>query len=126
MTEKSDVYSFGIVLLELVTGKPPISNGATRTHITKEVQSRIQRGDLGSVADPKMKGHYEVNSMWRVIEIALSCTSHSSSERPNMSEVAAQLRECLKTSSSGASPPDIHTVPVRSEYWQDDAQPLAR
>ncbi|CAA6672842.1 unnamed protein product [Spirodela intermedia] len=93
LTEKSDVYSFGIVLLELVTGKPPIVNDSKRTHITQHVQSRLERGDIADITDQRMQGDYDVNSIWKVIEIALSCTSPNSSERPTMSTVVVQLKD---------------------------------
>ncbi|CAA7410066.1 unnamed protein product [Spirodela intermedia] len=109
LTEKSDVYSFGIVLLELVTGKPPIVNDSKRTHITQHVQSRLERGDIADITDQRMQGDYDVNSIWKVIEIALSCTSPNSSERPTMSTVVVQLKDCLTVKSSGDFPIDIAT-----------------
>ncbi|CAA7410056.1 unnamed protein product [Spirodela intermedia] len=101
LNETSDVYSFGIVLLELVTGKPPIANDSKRTHITQYVQSRLERGDVADIADQRMCGDYDVNSIWKVIEIALSCTSPNSGDRPTISTVVVQLKDCLVVESSG-------------------------
>ncbi|CAA6675745.1 unnamed protein product [Spirodela intermedia] len=92
LNEKTDVYSFGIVLLELVTGKPPIGNDSQRTHTTRHVQSRLERGDIADIADQRMQGYYDVNSIWKVLEIAMSCTSRSSGERPTISTVVIQLK----------------------------------
>ncbi|CAA6672835.1 unnamed protein product [Spirodela intermedia] len=103
LNETSDVYSFGIVLLELVTGKPPIANDSKRTHITQYVQSRLERGDVADIADQRMCGDYDVNSIWKVIEIALSCTSPNSGDRPTISTVVVQLKDCLVVESSGTS-----------------------
>ena len=36
LTAKSDVYSFGVLLLELITGGPPISQGC---HIVSKVSA---------------------------------------------------------------------------------------
>ncbi|CAA7410055.1 unnamed protein product [Spirodela intermedia] len=104
LNETSDVYSFGIVLLELVTGKPPIANDSKRTHITQYVQSRLERGDVADIADQRMCGDYDVNSIWKVIEIALSCTSPNSGDRPTISTVVVQLKDCLVVESSGDFP----------------------
>ncbi|CAA7410062.1 unnamed protein product [Spirodela intermedia] len=109
LNEKTDVYSFGIVLLELVTGKPPIGNDSQRTHITRHVQSRLERGDIADIADQRMQGYYDVNSIWKVLEIAMSCTSRNSGERPTISTVVIQLKDCLAAESSGDSANDSST-----------------
>ncbi|CAA7410059.1 unnamed protein product [Spirodela intermedia] len=109
LNEKTDVYSFGIVLLELVTGKPPIGNDSQRTHITRHVQSRLERGDIADIADQRMQGYYDVNSIWKVLEIAMSCTSRNSGERPTISTVVIQLKDCLAAESSGDSTNDSST-----------------
>ena len=90
-----------MVLLGLVTGKPLFSNGKKVTHITKEVQTKIEREDIADIADPRLYGSYDLKSMRHVIEIALSCTSISASNRPRMTDVAAQLRECLRSEMPG-------------------------
>ena len=116
-----------MVLLELVTGQPPLSNGKIVTHITKEVQAKVDRGNIADIADPRLHGSYDVNSMWRVVEIALSCTSLSTSERPTMTEVAAQLRDCLTSEMSREFKSDTSTATF-SMYPDNSATaiPVAR
>ena len=37
-----------------------------------------------------------INSVWKVADIVLNCTAHAPEQRPNMSDVVAQLQECLE------------------------------
>ncbi|MQM06845.1 hypothetical protein Taro_039671 [Colocasia esculenta] len=98
LNEKSDIYSFGVVLLELITGRTPISGGADqKIHITKWVLSRIEQGDIHGIADHRLQRNYDTNSIWKVVDIAMACASSPSTQRPTMSEVVVQLKECLAT-----------------------------
>uniref|UniRef100_A0ACD5TEI1 Uncharacterized protein n=1 Tax=Avena sativa TaxID=4498 RepID=A0ACD5TEI1_AVESA len=94
-TTKSDVYSFGVVLLELVTGKPAILQEAVPINIIQWVRQRLAQGNIEAVVDASMHNEYDVNAVWKVADIALKCTSQSSVHRPTMTEVVAQLQECI-------------------------------
>ncbi|PNT72053.1 putative leucine-rich repeat receptor-like protein kinase At2g19210 isoform X2 [Brachypodium distachyon] len=95
-TTKSDVYSFGVVLLELVTGKPAILSNPEPTNIIHWARQRLARGNIEGVADARMNSGYDVNSVWKVAEIALKCTAQASAQRPTMADVVAQLQECVE------------------------------
>lgn len=43
-----------------------------------------------------MHGEYDVNSVWKAADIALKCTMQASAQRPTMTDVVAQLQECLE------------------------------
>ncbi|CAA7410074.1 unnamed protein product [Spirodela intermedia] len=86
LNEKSDVYSFGVVLLELITNQPPISH-----------DSRLERGDVSSITDQRLNGDYDLNSLSKIVQVAMACTSPTSGSRPKMSEVVVQLKECLES-----------------------------
>ncbi|URD74054.1 receptor-like protein kinase [Musa troglodytarum] len=93
---KIDVYSFGVVLLELITGRPPIVPGSEDAHITQWVSRRLQRGNIDDFIDGKLQGDYDANSVWKVIDLAMRCTTQSGSQRPPMAEVVIQLKESLE------------------------------
>ncbi|XP_059630738.1 probable LRR receptor-like serine/threonine-protein kinase At1g05700 isoform X2 [Cornus florida] len=96
-TEKSDVYSFGIVVLEIITSKPPIARGYDKTHIIQWVSSVLENGDIKGIVDPRLQGDFEVNSVWKAVELAMSCVSQPSTIRPTMNYVVMELRDCLAT-----------------------------
>jgi serine/threonine protein kinase len=95
-TVKSDVYSFGVVLLELVTGKPAILREPVPVNIIQWVRQRLAQGNIEAIVDTRMRGCYDVNTVWKVADIALKCTALSSAQRPNMTDVVGQLRECIE------------------------------
>ena len=95
LTEKSDVYSFGVVLLEIITSQRVIERSRENTHISQWVRIMVDKGDIQNIVDPRLHGNFNVNSAWKVVEIAMACVSSTSIERPTMSEVVIKLKECL-------------------------------
>ncbi|XP_027925064.1 probable LRR receptor-like serine/threonine-protein kinase At4g29180 [Vigna unguiculata] len=95
LTEKSDIYSFGIVLLELITGRPAIFKGNTIMHILEWLRPELERGELNKILDPRLQGKFGANSGWRALGIALQCSASTSIQRPTMSVVIAELKQCL-------------------------------
>uniref|UniRef100_M4DUW1 Protein kinase domain-containing protein n=1 Tax=Brassica campestris TaxID=3711 RepID=M4DUW1_BRACM len=91
--EQSDVYSFGIVLLEMITNQPVIDQSRQKSHITQWVGFMLNRGDITKIMDPNLHKDYESRSVWRALELAMSCVNPSSVNRPNMSQVANELKE---------------------------------
>ncbi|XP_062231938.1 putative leucine-rich repeat receptor-like protein kinase At2g19210 [Phragmites australis] len=95
-TTKSDAYSFGVVLLELVTGRPAILRDPEPTSIIQWARQRLARGNIEGVVDPRMHGNHDINGVWKAADIAFKCTAQASLQRPTMTEVVAQLQECLE------------------------------
>ena len=96
LNKKSDVYSFGIVLFELITGRPAIMRKLEKnTHILDWVYPVIESGDIGSIVDSRLYGEFYTNSVWKAVEIAMSCIPSIAIQRPDMSQVLVELKECL-------------------------------
>ncbi|XP_072955742.1 putative leucine-rich repeat receptor-like protein kinase At2g19210 [Typha angustifolia] len=93
--EKSDVYSFGVVLLEIITGEPPMVEGKGMVHILERVKPALIRGDITKIVDGKLRGRYDVNSVWNVLDLAMNCIEENSAQRPTMAEVIMQLKDSL-------------------------------
>ncbi|CAL9234763.1 unnamed protein product, partial [Arabidopsis halleri] len=100
LNEKSDVYSFGIVLIEIITNRSVIELTREKAHIVEWVKILISRGDIEKIVDTNLNRDYDSNTIWRILELAMSCVSHSSSDRPNMSKVVNILKECLISENS--------------------------
>ncbi|KAG6526605.1 hypothetical protein ZIOFF_016597 [Zingiber officinale] len=100
LSEKSDVYSYGVVLLELITGLPPIVPGTENVLLVQWVLQRLSRGIIEDVVDPKLEREYDINCVWKCADIALKCTAQRSQQRPTMTEVLIQLKESLELENS--------------------------
>ncbi|ESQ30276.1 hypothetical protein EUTSA_v10011227mg [Eutrema salsugineum] len=105
LTEKSDVYSFGIVLLEIITNRRVIDQSREKSHIAEWVGLMLTKGDITSIMDPSLNGDYDSGSVWKAVELAMSCLNPSSTRRPTMSQVVIELNDCLASENSrgGAS-----------------------
>ncbi|XP_057966979.1 probable LRR receptor-like serine/threonine-protein kinase At4g29180 isoform X2 [Malania oleifera] len=95
LNEKSDVYSFGVVLLELITGKPAIIRNNEQIHIVQWVSPLLEMGEIRSIVDQRLQGEFNVNSVRKALEIAMACTTSSSTQRVPMSFVLTELKDCL-------------------------------
>uniref|UniRef100_A0A1J3EIW6 non-specific serine/threonine protein kinase n=1 Tax=Noccaea caerulescens TaxID=107243 RepID=A0A1J3EIW6_NOCCA len=100
LAETSDVYSFGIVLLEIITNQHVIDQSREKPHITEWVAFALNGGDITRIVDPKLHGEYNSRSVWRALELAMSCANPSSEKRPNMSQVVIDLKECITSENS--------------------------
>ncbi|KAM7252604.1 hypothetical protein ACFE04_008113 [Oxalis oulophora] len=102
LTEKSDVYSFGVVLMEITTGRPVIAQNHRheRFHISEYVGSLLSKGDVRNLVDPRLEGDVDLTTVWKVLELAMTCVSTVGSRRPTMSEIVSELKDCLETEKS--------------------------
>ncbi|KAJ0977316.1 hypothetical protein J5N97_012790 [Dioscorea zingiberensis] len=98
LTDKSDVYSFGVVLLELISGKSPISveDYGAEWNIVHWAKSLIRKGDITGIIDPSFMGAFKIESVWRVAETAFQSVELHSISRPRMHEVQIAIQEAIK------------------------------
>ncbi|KAI5580598.1 hypothetical protein BDE02_08G164200 [Populus trichocarpa] len=98
LTEKSDVYSFGVVLLELVSGKKPVSTEdfGSELNIVHWARSLIRKGDVMSIVDPVLIGNAKIESIWRIAEVAIQCVEQRAFSRPRMHEIILAIQEANK------------------------------
>ncbi|CAK9310657.1 unnamed protein product [Citrullus colocynthis] len=88
-------YCFGVALLEIISCKPVRPLTDTDIHIIKWVNSLPVPGDINGIIDRRLNGNYDVNSVWKAVEIAMNCVSKKPTRRPTMNQVVAELKNCL-------------------------------
>ncbi|KAK4776199.1 hypothetical protein SAY87_024160 [Trapa incisa] len=98
LTDKSDVYSFGVMLLELISGREPISNvsfGVNCRNIVQWAKLHIESGDIQGIIDPNLRDEYDIQSMWKIAEKALMCVQPHGHMRPSISEVLKEIQDAI-------------------------------
>ncbi|XP_021600121.1 leucine-rich repeat receptor-like tyrosine-protein kinase PXC3 [Manihot esculenta] len=91
VTMAGNVYSFGVVLLELLTGKPAVSEG---TELAKWVLNNSKQQDKWDhILDFNISGTSQAirSQMLAILKIALCCVSISSEARPKMKSVLRMI-----------------------------------
>lgn len=129
LTEKSDVFSFGVVLLEIITSQPVIDQTREKSHIGEWVGFKLTNGDIKTIVDPSLMEDYDSSSLWKALELAMSCVNPSSSGRPSMSRVANELQECLLSENSrkgGRHDVDSKSSHELSTSFETEQNPDAR
>ncbi|XP_052300417.1 putative leucine-rich repeat receptor-like protein kinase At2g19210 [Citrus sinensis] len=131
LTEKSDVYNFGVVLLEIITSKSVIERTHERTHITQWVSFMLGKGDIESIVDPRLLEDFDINSVWKTVEIAMACVSQTSTKRPTMNQVVMELNESLaietaRLKAAGKEYESKDSIESISVNQHSELSPLAR
>lgn len=92
MNEKSDIYSFGVVILELVTGKPPTDPEFGEKDMVKWVCATYNQKGADQVIDPRLDSMYK-EEICRVLDIGILCTDALPINRLSMRKVVKLLQE---------------------------------
>ncbi|KAG4948027.1 hypothetical protein JHK82_041201 [Glycine max] len=76
---KSDIYSLGVMLLQIITGKPPMG-------VAHLVEEAIDKGKLLEVLDPNVKD-WPLEETLSYARLALKCCEMRKRDRPDLSSV---------------------------------------
>ncbi|KAI5057399.1 hypothetical protein GOP47_0027414 [Adiantum capillus-veneris] len=100
-TSKVDVYAFGIVLLEICSVRPVLTQEPARQHLAEWAKFHVERGNIHEVFNSLFDRQYNLSAAWKVIDVAMRCVEFESRNRPNMSEVCLELKSALSIELQG-------------------------
>ncbi|KAG0497052.1 hypothetical protein HPP92_001743 [Vanilla planifolia] len=97
LTEKSDVYSYGVVILELLCRRmsvdPSFEDGVDIVTWVNANLKKVEQFNILQLLDKEISYWMEIerSNALKLLELAMSCTQRSSSARPSMRKVVANL-----------------------------------
>lgn len=94
VNEKIDVYAFGVVLLELLSGRKPISNDYPKGQESLVMWAKpiLNGGKFAQLLDPKLEKKFDNYQMERMVLAATLCIRRSPRARPQMSIILKLLQ----------------------------------
>ncbi|KAG1328101.1 proline-rich receptor-like protein kinase PERK9 [Cocos nucifera] len=94
VNEKIDVYAFGVVLLELLSGRKPISMGCPKgaESLVMWAKPILQGGEIKQLLDPCLGNEYDSDQMERMTIAATLCIRRAHQSRPQIASVLKLLQ----------------------------------
>ncbi|KAL6215047.1 hypothetical protein ACLB2K_014478 [Fragaria x ananassa] len=94
VNDKIDVYAFGVVLLELLSGRKPISSDYSKGNESLVMWAKpiLNSGKVSQLLDPSMGNKYDQGQVERMVLAATLCIRHAPRARPQMSFVVKLLQ----------------------------------
>jgi serine/threonine protein kinase len=92
---ESDIYSFGVVLLEIVSGRPPVARWDPSFSLLKWVETLYCQavGRILDAADARLRGdEAHDRQMERALLVGLWCTHRDPEQRPSIAEAMQALQ----------------------------------
>ncbi|KAJ1287607.1 hypothetical protein BS78_02G023000 [Paspalum vaginatum] len=92
---ESDIYSFGIVLLEIVSGRPPVTRLDPSFTLLGWVESLCRQGAILDAANARLRRDadaHDERQMERALVVGLWCAQRHLAERPSIAEALQALQ----------------------------------
>ncbi len=65
-------------------------------HVGMQVEANLQEGNINEILDPIIKAsNPNLETIWKVLELAMQCIQHEGNQRPAMNEVVEELQMLL-------------------------------
>ena len=98
LTDKSDVYSFGVVMFEVLCGRKALNTKLEHEqwHLANWARKCIEKGTIGQIIDPYLKGKIAPECFKLYMEVAESCVRDQGIQRPKMNDVMEKLEFAIE------------------------------
>ncbi|OIT30051.1 PREDICTED: probable receptor-like serine/threonine-protein kinase At5g57670 [Nicotiana attenuata] len=122
VNDKIDVYAFGVVLLELLSGRKPISNNCPKGQESLVIWAKpiLTCGKYTQLLDPQLSSDYDREQVESMVLAAALCIRRAPRARPQMSIVSKLLKGDAETTKwarlqvNGSEGSDTSGLPINA------------